>query len=105
MYTYYQGETLRIDIQSPTIDFDSADFALLLYRYATSPYGIAKATMTRIDAHHYLAEVPSAATATWATGDYTAEVVLLRDLQKVSIGKSSSFSLENTSSKGKLWKA
>ena len=46
LFSYYQGETIIVDITSTEVDLNEVNFDLLLYKYTNAPYRISKSDMT-----------------------------------------------------------
>lgn len=101
-YVYYQGETVVGNLQSTDVDLDQNDFALYFYKYQNSPFVITKEQMSNNGSGVWQFTVPSTETATWDTGQYYAELVLINANYKTTIAKDKCFVVESSSSKGQL---
>lgn len=102
LFSYYQGETIIVDITSTEVDLNEVNFDLLLYKYTNAPYRISKSDMTAQEEGRYRAVVPSDQTALWPTGEYTAEIVVERNGGHVSIAKEICFEINTSASKGEI---
>lgn len=102
LFKYYQGETIVVDVTSEEVDLDTVNFALLFYRYSNISHIVRKGEMTSPETGKYRAIVSSSETSCWTTGEYTVELVVERDGERISIAKEPCFVMELSVSKGKL---